>query len=285
MTVNLTMAQANQTIATLPARFVEMIYTTASSAPDEVKRGYFILTATNATSPNLGITKGYAVFYEGNSSTSSSAAATPQITRTTAAASAGSLAPVPLPLPVKHVFDSFELIVAPEVEQAILQQQASVGKTGGGITTTTTTTSTTGGGTTGGGDLNCEDITERNFPIDPNNDPNGFDGDNDGIGCETGAFGEVIEPETGGGGENVGEDDDDGGDDEGGDLDECVVVGGPSGDDCDFTPDDGDGDGVGDGDGDADNEGGEGDGDGDGDGEDQESEPESGDSDRAVVDG
>jgi len=175
--------------------------------------------------------------------------------------------------------------------------------------------------------LNCEDITERNFPIDPDNDPNGFDGDSDGIGCETGAFGEVIESETGGGGENVGGDDDstaggndschpsypdtcipppppnlncddvedtnfevvgsdphgfdgdndgigcesggggglpddddggddDGGNDEGGDLDDCVVVGGPSGDDCDFTPDDGDGDGGGDGDGDADNEGG-----------------------------
>jgi len=134
MTVNLTMAQANQTIATLPAKFVEMIYTTASSAPDEVKRGYFILTATNATAPNLGITKGYAVFYEGNSSASRSAAATPQITRTTAAGSAGSLAPTPLPLPVKQVFDSFELIVAPEVEQAIIQQQSSVGQTGGGIT-------------------------------------------------------------------------------------------------------------------------------------------------------
>jgi uncharacterized membrane protein YgcG len=137
MRVNLIMAQANQTLATLPAKFVEMTYTTGSSAPDETRRGYFLLTATNGTAPNFGVMKGYAVFYEGNSTTS-----------------------------------------------------------------------------TGGGDLNCEDITERNFAIDPNNDPHGFDGDNDGIGCETGAFGEVIEPETGGGGEDMGEDDDsDGGED------------------------------------------------------------------------
>ena len=32
-------------------------------------------------------------------------------------------------------------------------------------------------------DLNCEDIDERNFLVG-NNDPNDFDGDNDGIGCE-----------------------------------------------------------------------------------------------------
>src|SRR5215216_7244632 len=49
----------------------------------------------------------------------------------------------------------------------------------------------------GGGDnLNCADITERNFAIDPANDPNGFDGDNDGIGCETNTRGAVAEPEA-----------------------------------------------------------------------------------------
>ncbi len=34
-----------------------------------------------------------------------------------------------------------------------------------------------------GGDLDCEDIDERNFPVG-SNDPNDFDRDNDGIGCE-----------------------------------------------------------------------------------------------------
>ncbi|HEU5120604.1 MAG TPA: hypothetical protein VFT71_06425 [Candidatus Nitrosocosmicus sp.] len=34
-----------------------------------------------------------------------------------------------------------------------------------------------------GGDLDCEDIDERNFYVG-NNDPNNFDGDGDGIGCE-----------------------------------------------------------------------------------------------------
>src|SRR5215216_4339630 len=53
---------------------------------------------------------------------------------------------------------------------------------------------TQGGG--GGDNLNCADITERNFAIDPANDPNNFDGDNDGIGCETDARGTVAEPEA-----------------------------------------------------------------------------------------
>lgn len=32
-------------------------------------------------------------------------------------------------------------------------------------------------------DLNCDDITFRNFKVE-GSDPHGFDGDNDGIGCE-----------------------------------------------------------------------------------------------------
>src|SRR5918992_5748067 len=94
--VNLTMAQSNQTLTTLPAKFVEMTYTTASSAPDETKRGYFLLTATNATAPNLGVTKGYSVFYEGNYVSAE--------TR-----SANSSAPTPLPEAARQVFGSFEL--------------------------------------------------------------------------------------------------------------------------------------------------------------------------------
>src|SRR5215216_3856437 len=192
-TVNITNPHTNETIATMPGKFVEMAYST-NSATNETRNGYFILTATAATDPDVGTIKGYAVFYEGNSNTSTTAA-TPEITTTTSTAASDNLEPA-LPPAVALIFDSFELIAAPEAVQA-LGQQTAVGQTQGGATT--------------GGDLNCEDITERNFAIDPNNDPNGFDGDNDGIGCETGAGGEVTEPETGGGGNVGGVDSDDGG--------------------------------------------------------------------------
>jgi hypothetical protein len=104
-TVNLTNPQTNETITTVPAKFVEMTYGTAS-APDETRRGYFISTATNETAPNLGITKGYSVFYEGNSTTSTAAEIT---------TASGSLPP---PTPVAQIFGSFELIAAPEVVEA-----------------------------------------------------------------------------------------------------------------------------------------------------------------------
>jgi hypothetical protein len=181
-TVNITNPHTNETIATMPGKFVEMAYST-NSATNETRNGYFILTATAATDPDVGTIKGYAVFYEGNSNTSTTAA-TPEITTTTSTAASDNLEPA-LPPAVALIFDSFELIAAPEAVQA-LGQQTAVGQTQGGATT--------------GGDLNCEDITERNFAIDPNNDPNGFDGDNDGIGCETGARGEVTEGEGEGGG-------------------------------------------------------------------------------------
>ena len=114
--LNLTNPQTNETIATVPSRLVEMAYST-SSAPNEIRTGYFISTATNATAPNLGTTKGYAVFYEGNSTTTSSTA--PVIQTTTAAS--GSLAPTLLSPAVGQVFNSFELIaaagVAPEAAE------------------------------------------------------------------------------------------------------------------------------------------------------------------------
>jgi hypothetical protein len=65
-TLNVINAQTNQTIATIPAKNVEMTYTT-SLAPNQTRTGYFVLTATNATAPNQGMTKGYSIFYEGNS--------------------------------------------------------------------------------------------------------------------------------------------------------------------------------------------------------------------------
>ena len=110
-TLNLTNPQTNETIATVPARLVEMAYST-NFAPDETRTGYFISTATNATAPNLGTTKGYTLFYEGNSTNNTAAEIT------TATAASGSLAPTPLPPVVGQVFDSFELIAAAEVAQA-----------------------------------------------------------------------------------------------------------------------------------------------------------------------
>ena len=103
-TLNVADAQTNETIATtVPAKNVEMTYST-NFAPNETRAGYFILTSTNATAPNPGTTKGYSVFYEGNST----ATTTAETTRPS-----GSLASTPLPAPVRQVFDSFELVAAP----------------------------------------------------------------------------------------------------------------------------------------------------------------------------
>src|SRR5215217_3319779 len=66
MTVNLTNPQTNQTITTVPAKTVEMTYT-SPIAPNEARSGYLISTATDVTPPNLGTTKGYTIFYEGSS--------------------------------------------------------------------------------------------------------------------------------------------------------------------------------------------------------------------------
>ena len=109
MTSNLADPQTNETITTVPGKLVEMTYST-NFAPNEIKRGYFILTATNSTVPNVGTTKGYGVFYEGNSTTTTTPAEI-----TTAAAS------LPLPPQVGQVFDSFELIAAPGVVQALAE--------------------------------------------------------------------------------------------------------------------------------------------------------------------
>jgi PKD repeat protein len=85
---------------TVPAKFVEMTYST-NFAPDEIKRGYFILTATAATPRNLGTITGYSIFYEGNSAAQTTI-------------SSGSLSPsTPLPAAIRQVFDSFELVAAP----------------------------------------------------------------------------------------------------------------------------------------------------------------------------
>jgi hypothetical protein len=120
-TINVANPQTNETIATVPAKLVEMTYST-NFAPNETRIGYFISTATNATTPNPGTTKGYSVFYEGNSTTTNTT------TPATAAAS-GSLLPLLLPPAVGQVIDSFELLAAAEVAQAITQEEAQTAET------------------------------------------------------------------------------------------------------------------------------------------------------------
>ena len=108
-TVNLTNAQTNQTVATVPAKTIEMTYVT-DFAPNQTRTGYSILTATNATAPTPGVTKGYSVFYEGNS-TADTTNGTPTLQKTTTSGNLHSS----LPASVKRVIDSFELIAAEEV--------------------------------------------------------------------------------------------------------------------------------------------------------------------------
>jgi PKD repeat protein len=122
-TLNVTDPQTNQTITTVPAKFVEMAYSSVS-APNEIREGYFILTATNATAPNPGMTKGYSIFYEGTSAAAGAATAA-TIQQTTTAASV-SLVPIirPAPAAVQQILDSFELIAAPEVIEDMLAAQS-----------------------------------------------------------------------------------------------------------------------------------------------------------------
>jgi PKD repeat protein len=127
-TVNITNAQTNQTVSIVPAKTVEIQYMTSVSSPNQIREGYFILTATNTTYPNVGMTKGYSVFYEG---TSTADAAVATIQETTAAATtattatpSGSLEPTLLPALVRHMFESFQLIAAPEVIQGMLAAQS-----------------------------------------------------------------------------------------------------------------------------------------------------------------
>jgi PKD repeat protein len=124
-TLNVTNAQTNQTIATVPARLVEVTYSTAS-APNVIREGYFMLTTTDETRPNIGMTKGYSIFYEGTSI--AAGAATPatiqQTTTSTPSIRLGAPTLPPLPIAVQQVFDSFELIAAPEVAQEMLAAQS-----------------------------------------------------------------------------------------------------------------------------------------------------------------
>jgi hypothetical protein len=192
-TVNITDPQTNQTIATVPAKFAEITYST-NVAPDEISKGYFILTATNLTAPDIGTTKGYSVFYEVGSATAEA-----EITRT-------------LPAAVEEVFSSFELIAAPEVvtEQTIVQTEQTTQAGGFGQVIQSECSPSYPGVCIPPPppDLNCDDIGVSNFTV-LSADPHGFDGnDNDGIGCDLlGDPGDVI-----GDGDSSGDVDDGGGD-------------------------------------------------------------------------
>ncbi len=271
-TVNLTNPQTNQTIDTVPAKFVEMTYSTNVS-PDEIRAGYFLLAATNSTAPNPGTTKGYSVFYEG-----SSVASAAEITTTSISSSLPLLPPT-----VAQVFGSFELIAAPGVvtEQAIVQTEQTEQVGGFGQVEETECDPSYPGVCIPPPppDFNCGDEgVPENFAVS-GSDPHSFDADNDGIGCEDGNG-----------------DDDNGGDDDGDDNegntschpsypDECIPPPPPNlnCDDVDATnfevvgsdPHgfDGDNDGIGceDGNGDDDDNGGD-DDDGDDNGEGEEGE-------------
>jgi hypothetical protein len=91
--------------ATVPARFVEITYSTGS-APNEIRRGFLILTATNATPPNVQTVTGYSIFYEGVRAPASESLAQ-------------------LPAAVRQIFDSFELIPSDEVRTSIVENIVS----------------------------------------------------------------------------------------------------------------------------------------------------------------
>jgi hypothetical protein len=95
-------------IATAPAIVGEMTYS-SNSTPGEVRRGYFFLTATNVTPPNIETITGYSIFYEG--ATAAEQTTTPS----------GNLLP---PASFRQVINSFELVPSEEALQAILALMA-----------------------------------------------------------------------------------------------------------------------------------------------------------------
>jgi hypothetical protein len=213
MTINIINPQTNETVATAPSNFVEMTYS-PNYAQHETRRGYLISTASNATAPNVGTIKGYSVFYEGNTTTSSIAS---EITTTADETN------LPLPPAVKQVFDSFELIAAsatsspptpttpatttsPSELQAPVEQPRSFADEQLSDTSEDVIVQDEAEEEEEQEEeeetechpsypdfcipppppnLNCDDISERRFTV-LSPDPHGLDGnDNDGIGCES----------------------------------------------------------------------------------------------------
>lgn len=106
-----------------------MTYRIAAFDLNETREGYFILTATNATNPNPGMTKGYSIFYEGTSTPV--VASTVQTSTLTSTSTPSSGLPNP-PAAVRQVFDSFELIAVVamvlQAEQAVSNQPDDLGE-------------------------------------------------------------------------------------------------------------------------------------------------------------
>jgi hypothetical protein len=170
VTLNVRDPETNETMTTEPARFVEMRYST-NTTPDETRRGYFILTATNITAPSLGATKGYSVFYEGDTTSAAEI--------TTAAAS------LPPPPSIAQVFDSFELIAAAEAAEDEDDGDDNGGDDDGDDN----------GGDDDGDDNGGDDDGDDNGGDDDGDDNGGDDGDN-------GDGDEEPEPEPGDGNGN-----------------------------------------------------------------------------------
>ena len=179
-TINVANPQTNETIATVPAKLVEMTYST-NFAPNEIRTGYFISTATNATTPNPGTTKGYSVFYEGNSTNTNTTATT--ATEITTATAASSLLPPLLPPAVRQVIDSFELLAAAEVVAQEEAQTAEIAE---------------------GGDFNDGDDNAVVEEDDNGDDDGGNGGDDDG-GNGEGNNPDEFEDDDGGNGGDEGE--------------------------------------------------------------------------------
>ena len=112
---------ATTTTTTIPAKLVEMTYST-NLAPNETKTGYFLLTATAATPRNLGVLTGYSIFYEGNSTATAEGAT---ISTGSTLASPTSISTMSLPPPIRLVFDSFELVAVPTAEPLTVEITSS----------------------------------------------------------------------------------------------------------------------------------------------------------------
>jgi hypothetical protein len=199
--VNLTNPLTNETLETVPATFADMTYTTAMS-PNETKTGHYILTSTNNTAPNATATKGYAVFYEGNSGGVNSTEAA--ITPTTASS-------LPISTQVGQILGSFELIAAPGVAETLAQPPAQPAE----FTEDTTDD-----------EVEEDDETEDD---DDGGDGGGDDDGGDGGGDDDGGDGGGDDD----GGDGGGDGEEGEGNNEGDNLDEflgCVIIGRPGAD-------------------------------------------------------
>jgi PKD repeat protein len=111
-------------IVKVPAKLLEMTYSTVS-APNEIRTGYILLTATGAVSTNPQIAVGYAVFYEHKPM-----AAVAQTGTAATTTSAAGLPLAPLPVAVRQVFNSFELMASEGIVRVMLAALSAQGGQG-----------------------------------------------------------------------------------------------------------------------------------------------------------